>query len=165
MEGGILGINLLQIILHLLNFFILALGLYVLIYKPVVEFMNKRTLHFQELESNTNNALVQAEETLKINNERLANINDEIASIKKQAIKDAEIEANNRIEAAKKEEAQILQRARQAAEFEREKILKDSRDELKNLVINAVDKTNQNGEDVFDAFIDASSNEATYGKN
>ncbi len=165
MEGGILGINFLQIVLHLLNFFILSLGLYVLIYKPVVDFMEKRRAHYEELDQKANSFLEEADEKLKLNKEKLANIDEEIQNIKKEAIKEAEIEANNRIEAAKKEEAQILQRAKQAAEFEKEKIFKDTRDELKHLVMKAIDRSNQGEEDVFDAFVDASEKEATYGKN
>lgn len=165
MEGDILGIDLLDIVLHLLNFSILALGIYILIYKPVNDFMEKRSQHFIEMEESTKSALEEAEEKLEENNRRLASVQDEISTLKKQVIKDAEIEAAKRIEGAKKEEALILERAKQAAVFEREKILKDSRSELKQLIINAVDKTSDSEIDIFDSFIEASSQEANYEQN
>ena len=43
-----LNIDWQQILLHLLNFVILAGGLYLLLYKPVKTFMEKRQLYYQE---------------------------------------------------------------------------------------------------------------------
>ena len=45
-----LNINFQQILLHMFNFVILAFGLYMLLYKPVVAFMKKREDHFADLE-------------------------------------------------------------------------------------------------------------------
>ena len=41
-----LNIDFQQIFLHLFNFIILALGLYLLLYRPVVAFMDKRQAHY-----------------------------------------------------------------------------------------------------------------------
>ena len=43
-----LNIDWQQILLHLLNFVILAGGLYLLLYKPVKTFMEKRQQYYQE---------------------------------------------------------------------------------------------------------------------
>ena len=45
-----LNINFQQILLHALNFVILAVGLYVLLYGPVVKFMEQRKAHFADME-------------------------------------------------------------------------------------------------------------------
>ena len=45
-----LNINFQQILLHALNFVILAVGLYVLLYGPVVKFMDKRRAYFADME-------------------------------------------------------------------------------------------------------------------
>ena len=45
-----LNIDWQQILLHLLNFVILAGGLYLLLYKPVKTFMEKRQQYYQEQE-------------------------------------------------------------------------------------------------------------------
>ena len=56
-----LNINLQQILLHWMNLAILTGGLYFLLYKPVKDFMDKRTAHYQELEEQAADKLAQAE--------------------------------------------------------------------------------------------------------
>ena len=51
MSGLPLNIEIQQIFLHMLNFVILAGGLYFLLYKPVCAFINKRTEYFANLEN------------------------------------------------------------------------------------------------------------------
>ena len=46
-----LNIDWQQILLHLFNFSILVGGLYLLLFKPVKNFMDKRTKHYQDMES------------------------------------------------------------------------------------------------------------------
>lgn len=161
MGDAILGINFLQIAYHLLNFFILGLGLYILLYKPVLSFIEKRTDHYKEIESNAKKTLEESEKVRLENQAKLDSVQDEIDSLKKTAIKNAELKANQLIENARQEEAKIIEKARVNASFEREKILKEAKNEIKNLVIDIVDKsTEEDDEDIFDAFIKASSEEA-----
>ena len=54
-----LNIDWQQILLHLFNFSILVGGLYLLLFKPVKNFMDKRTKHYQDMES----AAVEREKT------------------------------------------------------------------------------------------------------
>ena len=49
-----LNIDWQQILLHLLNFAILAGGLYFLLYKPVKDFMDKRTAYYKEMDDQAN---------------------------------------------------------------------------------------------------------------
>ena len=65
-----LNINFQQILLHMFNFVILAFGLYMLLYKPVVAFMKKREDHFADLEKQAQEAKSQAEATLAEYNAR-----------------------------------------------------------------------------------------------
>ena len=44
-----LNIDWQQILLHLFNFAILAGGLYLLLYRPVKQFMERRQTHYEEL--------------------------------------------------------------------------------------------------------------------
>ena len=67
-----LNINFQQILLHMFNFVILAFGLYMLLYKPVVAFMKKREDHFADLEKQAQEAKSQAEATLAEYNAKLA---------------------------------------------------------------------------------------------
>ena len=58
-----LNIDWQQILLHLLNFVILAGGLYLLLYKPVKTFMEKRQLYYQEQDAKAAKTLADAEKT------------------------------------------------------------------------------------------------------
>ena len=57
-----LNIDWQQILLHLLNFAILAFGLYLLLYNPIKKFMKKREDEYRERDEKTRNALAEAEE-------------------------------------------------------------------------------------------------------
>jgi F-type H+-transporting ATPase subunit b len=61
MTGVPLNIDWQQILLHLFNFTILFGALYILLYKPVKDFMAQREEHFAEMESKAGQALADAE--------------------------------------------------------------------------------------------------------
>ena len=52
-----LNIDWQQILLHLFNFSILLAGLYLLLYKPVKDFMDKRTAYYKQLDDETKEKL------------------------------------------------------------------------------------------------------------
>ena len=58
-----LNIDWQQIILHLLNFAILAGGLYFLLYHPVRKFMDQREEHYRQMENEAQQRLDQAKKT------------------------------------------------------------------------------------------------------
>ena len=101
-----LNINFQQILLHMFNFVILAFGLYMLLYKPVVAFMKKRENHFADLEKQAQEAKSQAEATLAEYNAKLAGADEEIRQ--KNARGAAEQERNAMLEGAKKDIAQMV---------------------------------------------------------
>ena len=74
-----LNIDWQQILLHLFNFSILVGGLYLLLFKPVKNFMDKRTKHYQDMGS----AAVEREK---------ATAEMEAAMQQRQAVLDAEPE-------------------------------------------------------------------------
>ena len=57
-----LNIDWQQILLHLFNFAILAVGLYLLLYKPVKKFMDNRTKYYEDLDNEAKEKLKTAEE-------------------------------------------------------------------------------------------------------
>ena len=106
-----LNINFQQILLHMFNFVILAFGLYMLLYKPVVAFMKKREDHFADLEKQAQEAKSQAEATLAEYNAKLAGADEEIRQkdkLLKNARGAAEQERNAMLEGAKKDIAQMV---------------------------------------------------------
>lgn len=56
-----LNIDWRQILLHLLNFAILAGGLYFLLYRPVKDFMAKRERHYRDIDERAEKTLRDAE--------------------------------------------------------------------------------------------------------
>ena len=96
-----LNIDWQQILLHLMNFVILAGGLYFLLYKPVKAFMDKRAAYYQE-QADQAAQTTQAAQQLKADYEaRLSAADDEIREEKKQAQKDAAAAAQQQLDAAK----------------------------------------------------------------
>ena len=57
-----LNIDFQQILLHLFNFAILGFGLYILLYKPVKDFLEKRQEHYEAMDAEARAALEKAKE-------------------------------------------------------------------------------------------------------
>lgn len=151
----ILGINFLQIIYHIFNFSILGLGLYILLYKPVVNFMDKRKAYYEDMDKKAEENLKDAENLLKDHEEKLANFQKEKADLKAEAQAAARKEADEIISNAKKEEENILAKAKMSADFEREKIIKEGKEEVKDLLVAAIEKSVNEDQDPYDAFVHA----------
>ena len=114
-----LNIDWQQILLHLMNFVILAGGLYFLLYKPVKAFMDKRAAYYQERADQAAQT-TQAAQQLKADYEaRLSAADDEIREEKKQAQKDAAAAAQQQLDAARAEAEKIVSDAQAMAERSR----------------------------------------------
>ena len=87
-----LNIDWQQILLHLLNFVILAGGLYLLLYKPVKTFMEKRQQYYQEQDAKAAKTLADAEKT---------------AAEVRQQLKNADADAAAKLAAAQKSAAVV----------------------------------------------------------
>ena len=121
-----LNIDWQQILLHLMNFVILAGGLYFLLYKPVKAFMDKRAAYYQE-QADQAAQTTQAAQQLKADYEaRLSAADDEIREEKKQAQKDASAAAQQQLDAARAEAEKIVTDAQAMAERSREKIVRQA---------------------------------------
>lgn len=135
-----LNIDLQQIFLHLFNFTILAGGLYFLLYKPVKDFMEKRTAYYQGLEDAAVQKLEDAKKVEKEYQERLDNVGEEIKKKLAKASKDAEEVANTTIADAKKQKEKILLEARELAQREKEKAVVEAKEEIVKLALAATKK-------------------------
>ena len=143
-----LNIDWQQILLHLMNFVILAGGLYFLLYKPVKAFMDKRAAYYQERADQAAQT-TQAAQQLKADYEaRLSAADDEIREEKKQAQKDAAAAAQQQLDAAR---------------AEAEKIVRQAGQDVKDLAAEATEKlVLQSGGDAFDQFLDLAEKEAQH---
>ena len=157
-----LNIDWQQILLHLMNFVILAGGLYFLLYKPVKAFMDKRAAYYQERADQAAQT-TQAAQQLKADYEaRLSAADDEIREEKKQAQKDAAA-VQQQLDAARAEAEKIVSDAQAMAERSREKIVRQAGQDVKDLAAEATEKlVLQSGGDAFDQFLDLAEKEAQH---
>lgn len=152
-----LNIDWQQILLHLLNFVILAGGLYLLLYKPVKTFMEKRQQYYQE----------QDAKAAKDAGRRGENSGRGPSAVEKcrrrrcgKARRRPEVggrrHASGQLSDARTQAEQILADAHAAAQREHDKLLSDAQKELKDLAVTATEKlVLQSDGDAFDQFLDA----------
>ena len=138
-----LNINFQQILLHLLNFVILAGGLYFLLYGPVKKFMDGRQKHYADLKAQTEDALAKAEAVKQEYAERLASADAEIAESKAEASKAAAEISEKIIADAEKKKEEIIADGRAAAES---RAVDDAREEIVGLAVAATEKMMAEGE-------------------
>ena len=140
MTGLPLNIDIQQILLHVMNFVILAGGLYFLLYKPVRAFMDKRTSKYEELKASTESEYKKAEELEKLYQDKLKDAESEIRDIRTRAKKEAEDIIAEAKKSAEAEGKQILADAREKALKEHNRIIKSAKHDIIEMVIEAENK-------------------------
>ena len=149
-----LNIDFLQILLHVFNFIILFGGLYIILYKPVRNFMEKREEFYRKQDEDAKAGVAEAEKLKAEYQEKLKAADAEIETERKAAeARIAEFEAMKKKEASD-EAARILSKSKQSAEAERERIIAGANEEIKEIIENAaarlmLDPDVQNNYDTF----------------
>ena len=150
-----LNIDWQQILLHLLNFAILAGGLYLLLYKPVKAFMDKRQAYYREQDVQAAKTLADAEKTAAEVRQKLKNADAAAAEKIAQAQKAADASIQQQLSDARAQAEQIIDDAHTAAQREHDKLMADAQKELKDLAVTATEKlVLQSGGDAFDQFLE-----------
>lgn len=151
-----LNIDWQQILLHLLNFLVLSLGLYLLLYNPVKKFMEERTEYYRRLEAEAQEKLRQAEDLEISRKERLDNIEAEIETRRVKAMQESKQAADALLQSAREEAEKLLSDAQETAQKERVKILEDAQQEIASMAIIATEKLlAQSTTGAIDQFLDA----------
>ena len=154
-----LNIDFLQVLLHLLNFVILAGGLTFLLYKPVMRFLEQRQQYFARLEEENR---LTAEENRRLHDEyeqKLESAEVEIEKKQKTAEKEWAAISAQHIEEAKLKAAAIIHAAEEEAEDRKEHILESAQTEIGELVITATQKllsdtvTSERNSALYDEFV------------
>lgn len=150
-----LNIDLQQILLHWMNLAILTGGLYVLLYKPVKEFIAKREEHYRQMEGEAADKLAQAEQVRAEYQAKLDGAGEEIRQARAKAQQALQQSTEEQLAQAQEQARQIVAHARAEAEHSRERIMSESRRELKELTARAAKKLAAHPEaDPFDQFLD-----------
>lgn len=135
-----LNIDWQQILLHLFNFIILFAILYFLLYKPVKQFMDKRTEYYKNLDEEAKQRIADAEKSKEEYAKRLATVDSEIAEIKERERKELDEAKDIRIKRAQEEADKIVRDAREDMEQERARMIKDAQAEISDCVVSATEK-------------------------
>ena len=150
-----LNIDFQQILLHWMNLAILTWGLYVLLYKPVKQFMDKREAHYQELERQAADKLAQAEQLKAERQAQLDQAGEEIRQARAKAQQSAQQAAQEQLDQAQAQAQHIVAKAQAEAEQSRERIRRESQRELRELAAQAAKRlAGRPGTDPFDQFLD-----------
>ena len=157
MTGVPLNIDWQQILLHLFNFTILFGCLYILLYKPVKNFMHSRIEHYAEMDQKAEQALAEAESEKASYEEKQKAFADEMKEERSKMSKEVEAERERRVTAAKAEAEKIVADARNEAEREKGDIISSAQKEITDMVTDAMEKLTleQTASDAFDQFLDA----------
>ena len=135
-----LGIDFVQVLLHILNFVILAGGLALLVYKPVLKFLDARRARFEVLAEQNLAAKEESDRLQEAYAKRLADAETEIAEQRQKAERESAEAAKAYLDAAKEKAAAILETAEAEAETRRAQILDSAQTEIGELVIEATQK-------------------------
>ena len=151
-----LNIDWQQILLHLFNFAVLTAGLYVLLYKPVRDFMDKRTSYYKQMDDEAEEKLNNAAQLEASYKEQLARADAQISQHKAKAALDAERSAEEQVKSAKKQAEKIIVNAQISAKKEREKILAQAQQDIAELAAAAAEKlVLESLDDACDQFLSA----------
>lgn len=135
-----LNIDWQQILLHLFNFAILGGGLYLLLYRPVKQFMERRQTHYEDLYRQAEQDRARAERLREEYQARLDQADAAIARKKADAEKELNALLSQRIDEAKQQAEEILAKAREGADREEREMVSKASRELVGIAVTAAEK-------------------------
>ncbi len=151
-----LGIDFVQILLHLFNVIILFGGLYYILFGPVKKFMDQREEHYRQLDEEKTQALADAQKMKEDYDKQLQASADQILVEKQKATREIQELRQQKVTEAQEEARRIIKKAEGEGNRRKEEIVAGAREEISNLIADAADKLLQDGDtdDFYDAFLD-----------
>ncbi|MDD5801401.1 MAG: ATP synthase F0 subunit B [Solobacterium sp.] len=148
-----LNIDWQQILLHMFNLIILGFGLYLLLYKPVKAFMDKREAYYKDLDDSANKKNEDADKLLKEYQDKLAKADEEIKEKKNIAMKELDDKVNSELNKAKEDAKRIVEDAKAQGQKKHDELVESANKDICDLAIKAtgklVDKTLDDSYDEF----------------
>jgi len=135
-----LGIDFTQILLHMLNFVILAGGLIFFLFDPVVKFMDDRKKYFEDLQKKLDDEKAETEKLKETYEAKLNATNSEAEKIIGDYQKHAVEVAKDYLDETQEKAKAIIENAENDAEKRKEMILDSAQAEISELVLNAAQK-------------------------
>ena len=135
-----LGMSLTEFIFYLINFLILVGILGKFLYKPFLEFMENRRQSIQDALDNAELTNRRADEKMENYNTRIARAEEEGREIIREAKQRADAQAAEIIEEANRKANEMMVRAEQNIEREKEKATEEMRQEIAALAVLVAEK-------------------------
>ena len=130
-----LGLSWTKLLLHLLNFTILFVGLWFILYKPVRKAIQDRQERIareqREAEENMQAAQAAREESEK----RLAELDDELDAKRKAAKERADAAYESTIAEANERAAAIIKQAETDARLQAERTVEEAKDDIRDMAV------------------------------
>lgn len=135
-----LNIDWQQILLHLFNFAILAGGLYLLLYRPVKQFMEQRQAYYQNIHQEAQQVKEQADQMKAEYQEKMSQVEKAIAQRQADAEQELEQLRSQQVADAKQEAEEILAKAQENAQREKTEMISKASKELVDIAVTAAEK-------------------------
>lgn len=135
-----LNIDWQQILLHLFNFVLLFTILFVLLYRPIKKFMEKRSNYYKEMDEKSKKTLEESVAAKDKYEEHLKNAEVEINNLREKASKEADELSESIIADAKVEATKIVENAKVEAAKERRLAVSEANEEISKMVADATKK-------------------------
>lgn len=134
-EDTLLGLDLTEFLLHLLNLLVLLVGLTFLLYKPIKKFMNTRSEKYLADKEESLKAAAEAEEWKKKRLELIKAAEAEAQSVIRDAKKQAGAEAEEIIQKAKKDANDILEKGYNDLNRQKEQMQEELAESVSELAV------------------------------
>lgn len=135
-----LGINLKEFIFYLINFLILMGVLTRFLYKPFLNVLATRKQSIKDALDNAELTNRRADEKMEQYSKRISKVEEESREIIRTAKIKADAQARDIIEDARKEAGDMITKAQQTIEKEKEKAMEDMKQEIAVLAVMAAEK-------------------------
>lgn len=135
-----LGVSLTEFIFYLINFLILIAVLAKFLYKPFLNLMDTRRQSIKDALDNAELTNRRADEKLQNYNKRIARVEEESREIVRQAKAKADAQAKDIIDEANQKAEEMIAKAEQTIERERERAVEEMRQEIAALAILVAEK-------------------------
>lgn len=136
------------------NLIILGFGLYLLLYKPVKAFMDKREAYYKELDDSANKKNEDADKLLKEYQDKLAKADEEIKDKKNIAMKELDDKVNSELNKAKEDAKRIVEDAKAQGQKKHDELVESANKDICDLAIKATSKlVDKTLDDSYDEFL------------
>lgn len=136
------------------NLIILGFGLYLLLYKPVKAFMDKREAYYKDLDDSANKKNEDANKLLKEYQDKLVKADEEIKDKKNIAMKELDDKVNSELNKAKEDAKRIVEDAKAQGQKKHDELVESANKDICDLAIKATSKlVDKTLDDSYDEFL------------